>query len=125
MTVAFALSIACAVMCLIARGLRRKRVPQEFARWRVRPTDARTYAPQATAFFLHLAALQTKPFKQRMFEVDQRFVLEALASSPVLFSKYVLRKHRWVNWAFIFTGIGLGFFLCLGASYLVRVVRAA
>lgn len=123
-TLAFALSIYCAVACLVARGLQQERVRETFDRYGVDPTRAETYQPEVTAFFLHLAALQHQPFRDRMLAVDQRFVVEALASSPVLFSTYVLRKHRWVNRAFISTGVGLGFFLCLGVSYLVRLVLA-
>lgn len=125
MTVGFALSIACAVICLVARGLRRKRVQEAFARYRVDPTQAATYAPEATAFFLHLAALQPERFAERMRTVDPPFALRALSSNPVLFARNILRKHRWVNAAFICTGVGLGLFLCLAVSYLIRVVVAA
>jgi hypothetical protein len=125
MTTAFALSIACAVICLVARGLRRKGVEEALARWQVDPSDAATYVPEATAFFLYLAALQPAPFAERMRSVDPAFVLRALSSNPVLFARNVVRKHRWVNRAFVCTGVGLGFFLCLGVSYLARVVHAA
>jgi hypothetical protein len=124
MTLAIALSIYCAVACLVARSLQQQRVQEAFIRHGVEPSQGATYHPEVTAFFLHLAALQHEPFRDRMLEVDQRFVLEALASSPVHFSKNVLRKHQWVNRAFVSTGVGLGFFLCLGVSYLVRVVVA-
>ena len=124
MAAAFALSVICAVACLVARSLHRKRVREAFAHYRVDPARGETYQPEVTAFFLHLAALQTEPFTERMRRVDQRFVLRALASSPVYFSKNVLKKHRWVNRAFILTGVGLGFFLCLGVSYLLRLLAA-
>jgi hypothetical protein len=122
LTVAFALSITCAVFCLIARGLRRQRVRAEFAHWEVDPTDAATYVPEVTGFFLYLAALEPAPFTERMGTVDPPFVLRALSSNRIRFARNILHKHRWVNRAFICTGIGLGFFLCLGISYLVRVV---
>jgi hypothetical protein len=124
-TVAFALSITCAVICLVARGLRRKGVEEALARWQVDPSDAATYAPEATAFFLYLTALQPAPLAERMRSVDPAFVLQALSSNPVLFARNVVRKHRWVNRAFVCTGVALGFFLCLGVSYLARVVHAA
>jgi hypothetical protein len=124
MTTAFALSIACAVICLVARGLQRKRVGEEFDRYGVDPSDAATYAPEVTAFFFYLAALESAPFTERMRTVDQAFVLRALSSNPVRFARNILRKHRWVNRAFVLTGVGLGFFLCLGVSYLIRVVLA-
>jgi hypothetical protein len=124
MTAAFALSIACAVICLVARGLQRKRVWEEFARYEVDPSEAATYAPEVTAFFLYLAALESAAFTERMRTVDPPFVLRALSSNPVRFARNIVRKHRWVNRAFVLTGVGLGFFLCLGVSYLVRVVIA-
>jgi hypothetical protein len=125
MTVAFALSIVCAVRCLVARGLRRKWVEEAFGRYRVDPTQAATYAPEVTSFFLYLAALRSEPFTERMWTVDPPFVLRALASDRVRFATNVLHKHQWVNAAFICTALGLGFFLGLGVSYLVRVVLAA
>jgi hypothetical protein len=124
MTVGFALSIACALRCLVARGLHRKQVEEMFARYRVDPAQAATYAPEVTAFFLYLAALRPEPFTQRMWTVDPPFVLRALAGDRVRFATNVLHKHQWVNAAFMCTGVGLGLFLCLGVSYLVRVVLA-
>jgi hypothetical protein len=124
MTVGFALSIACALRCLVARGLRRKWVIEAFGRYRVDPTQAATYAPEVTAFFLYLAALQPEPFTQRMWTVDPPFVLRALASDRVRSAGNVLHKHQWVNAAFVCTGVGLGCVLGLGVSYLTRVVLA-
>jgi hypothetical protein len=122
MTLGVALSIACAVICLVARGLRRKGVEELLARYRVDPGQAATYTPEVTGFFLYLAALQPGAFTERMGAVDPLFVLRALASNPVLFARNILRKHRWVNRAFVCTGAGLGCFLGLGVSYLVRVL---
>jgi hypothetical protein len=125
MTAAFALSIACAVICLVARGLRGRGVREEFADYRVDPSDAKTYVPEVTGFFLQLASLQPKPFTERMRTVDPSFVLQALSSNRIRFATNILHKHRWVNGAFICTGVGLGFLLCLGVSYLIRVVAAS
>jgi hypothetical protein len=108
MTVALALSITCAVICLVARGLRGRRVQEEFARYGVDPSDARTYAPEVTGFFLQLASLQPEPFTKRMQTVDSSFVLQALSSNRIRFAGNVLRKHKWVNGAFICTAVGLG-----------------
>jgi hypothetical protein len=125
MAASFTLSIYCAVACLVTQTLRRNYAQQTFAERGVDPSQADTYAPEVTTFFMYLARLQAEPFTKRMQTVDPEFVFQALASTPVYFSRFVLRKHLWVDRAFIATGVTLGFFVCLGLSYVVRVVVAA
>jgi hypothetical protein len=125
MAASIAGSIYCAVACLVTRTRRRNLVKTTFTTRGVDPAKASTYVPEVTTFFVYLAALQVKPFAERMRTIDSKFVFEALASTPVYFSRFVVRKHRWVDRAFILTGVTLGFFLCLGMSYLVRVVVAS
>ena len=114
-------SITCAVCCLIARGVQAKRTREVFDRYRVDPDKADTYVPEVTFFFADLAELRPDLYVERMLLINQLFVVRALASSHVEWSKAIRRKHRWVNRAFVLTGVALGFFICVGVSYLVRV----
>jgi hypothetical protein len=108
MTAAFALSILCAVFCLVARGLRSRRVREEFTHLGVDPTDAATYVPEVTGFFLHLAALEPAAFTERMRTVDPPFVLQALSSNRIRFARNILRKHRWATGRSSAPGSGSG-----------------
>jgi hypothetical protein len=60
-----------------------------------------------------------------MLLINHQFVVRALASMNVEWSKAIRRKHRWVNRAFVLTGVALGFFICMSVSYLVRVSLTA
>jgi hypothetical protein len=118
-------SILCAVACLMARGVWPRKVRKDLRDYRVDPDLADTYKPEVTVFFSHLAQLQPKHFVEQMRAIGPQFVVQALASDHIGWSKYILTKHRLVNGAFILTGIALGFFLCVGVSYLIRVGLAA
>jgi hypothetical protein len=118
-------SIVCAVACLMARGVWPWEVNKDLAAYEVRPDRPETYRPEVTVFFAHLAELRPEPFvKQMTKEVGPEFVVRALASDHILWSKYIRTKHRWVNGAFILTGMTLGFFVGVGVSYLIRVAFA-
>lgn len=118
-------AIGCAVACLAARGVGRARARRKLARHGVDKHRADTYAPEVTVFFTHLAELQPDRFAERMRTIDQPFVIQALASDHVEWSVFIGRKHRWVNRAFILTGVTLALFLGVGVSYLVRVTLGA
>jgi hypothetical protein len=90
-------------------------------RYGVKPDQANTYAPEVTVFFAFLAELKPNRFAERMLSIDQQFVVKALASDHIAWSRQILHKHRWVDRAFIFTGITLGFFICVAVSYMIRV----
>ena len=125
MSLCLALAIICAVTCLASRGLGRRKRQELLRRYKVDTERAETYAPELTAFFYFLSALNPDRLSERMLTADQDFIVQALASDIVEFSRYILIKHRWVNRAFILTGLTLGFFLCTGISYLLRVPLAA
>ncbi len=125
MSLCLALAILSAVMCLASRGLGRKKFRELLERHGLDPEKAETYAPELTAFFYPLSALKANYLAERMLTADQDFIVRALASTITSFSPYILAKHRWVNRAFILTGLTLGFFLCTGISYLLRVHMAA
>ena len=125
MSLCLALAILCAVACLASRGLSRRKLQEMLGRYRVDPERDETYAPELTAFFYFLSALKPDRLSERMLTADQDFIVRALASDIVEFSRYILIKHRWVNRAFILTGLTLGFFLCTGIDYLLRVHLAA
>jgi hypothetical protein len=121
MSLSLALSIVGAVACLASRGLNPHHREKLLKDKGVDLDKSDTYAPELTAFFYYLAILRPDQFAERMLTVDLGFVLRAHASDIVEFSGAIVTKHRWVNIAFILTGATLGFFLCTGISYVLRV----
>jgi hypothetical protein len=119
------LAIMSAVTCLASRGTGRRKLRRLLSHYAVDPDKAETYAPELTVFFHFLTALKAAPFTERLRGADQDFIVQALASDIIDFAPYVAAKHRWVNRAFILTGMTLGFFLATGISYLIRVHLAA
>jgi hypothetical protein len=120
----FVASIFCAVMCLAPRGVQPQRERRDFDRYGVEPNQVDTYKPEVTVFFALVAQLQPEQFAKRMRSIDKQFVVNALASDTVVWSREILHKHRWVERAFIFTAITLGFFMCVAASYVIRISLA-
>jgi hypothetical protein len=114
-------AIFCAIRCLVARGCRSKDINKTFAQYEVDPEQGDTYIPEVSVFFAYLAQLRPEHFVKQMRAIGPQFVVQALATDNILWSKSILAKHRWVNLAFSLTGIALGFFLCVGVSYLIRV----
>ena len=57
-------------------------------RYRVDPERDETYAPELTAFFYFLSALKPDRLSERMLTADQDFIVRALASDIVEFSRY-------------------------------------
>jgi hypothetical protein len=114
-------AIFAAVRCLVARGCRSKDINKTFAHYDVDPERGDTYSPEVSVFFAYLAELRPEHFVKQMRAIGPQFVVQALATDHVLWSRYILAKHRWVNLAFSLTGVALGFFLCVGVSYLIRV----
>ena len=121
MSLCLALAILSAVTCLASRGVGRRKLQRLLRHYAVDPDKADTYAPESTVFFHFLSALKAAPFAERLRTADQDFIVRALASDIIGFAPYIVAKHRWVNRAFILTGMTLGFFLCTGISYLIRV----
>jgi|GEM_PF-1652643 len=120
MSLCLALSILSAVTCLASRGLGRAEFRALLEHHRLDPDRPETYSPELTSFFYPLTALKASQLAERMLTADHDFIVRALASEIVAFSPHILAKHRWVNRAFILTGLTLGFFLCTGVSYLLR-----
>lgn len=121
MSACLALAILSAVVCLASRGLSRAELRRRLTDLAVRPGSAATYPPELAVFFHDLSALQPDQFADRIMTCRQDFITNALATDIIEFAPYVVAKHRWVNRAFIFTGLTLAFFLCTGVSYLVRL----
>jgi hypothetical protein len=125
MSLCMTLAILSAVACLASRGLGRRKLQRLLSDYAVDPDKADTYAPEMTVFFYFLSALKAAPFIERLRTADQDFIMRALSSDILDFAPYVVAKHRWVNQAFIMTGMTLGFFLCACVSYVIRVHLAA
>jgi hypothetical protein len=125
MSVCLALGILSAVACLASRGLRPGQHRKKLQRYRIDSSNPGSHPPEVAAFFYDLTALEPRAYASQIMTADQNYLLTALASDAVNFAPYVLAKHRWVNRAFIFTGLTLGFFLATGASYLIRIHLAA
>jgi len=79
------------------------------------------YKPVQTVFFADLAGLEPDRFAQQMQSIKPQFVVEALARDHIEWSTYILKKHRWVNRAFVLTAVAFGFLLLVGVSYLIRL----
>lgn len=89
-------------------------------RYRVDPERDETYAPELTAFFYFLSALKPHRLSDGCSWRTRTSSCEP-SQATLSSSRYILIKHRWVNRAFILTGLTLGFFLCTGLDYLLRV----
>jgi hypothetical protein len=125
MAACLALAILSAVACVASRGVSRRELEGSLARHAVDPDEARTYPPELTVFFGHLSRLKAAPLVERLQAGGQDFIAAALASEVIALAPNVVAKHRWVNRAFVMTGMTLGFFLSTGVSYLIRVHLAA
>ena len=117
-------SIACAVVCLMARGVQAKRTQELLNRYMVDPNRADAYVAEVATFFADLAELRPDLYADLMLSINSQFIVRALASTHVEWSKAIRRKHRWVNRAFILIGVALGFFICVSVSYLARASLA-
>ena len=117
-------AIFCAIWCLMARGCRSKEIDKTFADYAVDPDRGDTYRPEITVFFANLARLRPEHFVEQMRAIGPQFVVQALATDHIDWSRKILDKHRLVNAAFSLTGVALGFFLCVGVSYLIRMALA-
>jgi hypothetical protein len=111
-----ALAILSAVMCVASRGVSRSRLRRSLTRYAVDPDNADIYVPELAVFFGHLSSLKAGPLVERLRTGDQDFIIQAMASEIIALAPDVVVKHRWVNRAFILTGLTLGFFLCTGIS---------
>jgi hypothetical protein len=118
-------SIFCAIGCLMARGVLPHRIRMALAEHKVDPRQGHTYKPEVARAFAHLAELKPEQFVKQMRGIGPQFVVQALATDHIAWSKNIRRKHRLVNLAFILTGVALCSFLCVGVSYLIRVALAA
>jgi hypothetical protein len=120
-----ALAILSAVTCVASRGVSPRGLEKSLTRYAVDPDKADTYAPELAVFFGHLSRLKATPLVERLHAADQDFIIQALASEIIALAPNIVDKHRWVNRAFVLTGMTLGFFLSTGISYLIRVHLAA
>jgi hypothetical protein len=118
-------SIFCTVACLMARGVWPNRIRKALVDHMVDPSRGDTYMPEVALAFAHLAELKPELFAKQMRGIGPQFVVQALATDHIAWSRNIRTKHRLVNWAFILTGFALGFFLCTWVSYLIRVALAA
>jgi hypothetical protein len=124
MALCLALAILSAVACLASRGLSTARLRRRLTDLAVQPGKAGTYPAEMTAFFHYLSALQPDQFADRIMTASPGFITRAMASDIIDFAPYIVAKHRWVNRAFIFTGLTLALFLVTGISYLIRLQLA-
>jgi hypothetical protein len=125
MSLCLALAILSAVTCVASRGVSRRALQESLGRYAVDPDRAGTYPPELAAFFGHLSGLKAGPLTERLRTAGPDFTIAALASDIIALAPNIVAKHRWVNRAFVLTGMTLGFFLCTGISYLIRVHLAA
>jgi hypothetical protein len=125
MAVGLSLSIACAVVCLAARGVWSARaVNDDLTRYQVDPAKPETYAPEIAASFVLLARLDPDRFAEWVPTVDRPAVVRALATDLIRWSKNIAEKHKEVNISFLWTAVTLGFFLSTGVSYVIRISLA-
>jgi hypothetical protein len=125
MSACLALAIFSAVACVASRGLGAAGLRQRFKDLAVQADDATTYPAEIMVFFHYLSAMQPAQYAERILAASPDFLTRALASEIIEFAPNIVAKHRWVNRAFIFTGLTLAFFLCTGVSYLIRLHAAA
>jgi hypothetical protein len=125
MSACLALAILSAVTCLASRGLSTTRLRQRLNDLAVQPGKAATYPAEIAVFFHYLSALQPDQYADRIMSASPSYLTRALASEVIEFAPHIVAKHRWVNRAFILTGLTLTFFLGTGVSYLIRLHAAA
>jgi hypothetical protein len=77
------------------------------ARLGVDPRDAETYVPEVLWYFGHLGRLDAAGAADRLRGMGQEEEVRVLSFHIVELSQRVLRKHRWMNAGWAFTGLAL------------------
>jgi hypothetical protein len=82
---------------------------------------AETYTADVLWWFGTIAHLRSDATLARLRHANAELERDALLSQVVALSANTLSKHRWVNAAWVLTGVTLVFVAATAASYVVRV----
>jgi hypothetical protein len=113
-------SIICAILCLHSR-LHEALLSDIVRHYHVNRDDIRTYVPGVAWWFGMIAKMEPKLIARYLQTADDTFEADALADQIVVLSERILRKHRSVNWGWLFAGASLLSLVAAGASYVLRV----
>jgi hypothetical protein len=120
MALSLAFSILSAVLCLISRTYSKAELNRFFAELMMDPDKPETYRPQGMWFFQHVAGLNKGAFEQRLLQAEPNLEISALASQIYVLGGNVVKKHRWANRGFFFTGSTLLLFLATAVSLVLH-----
>ncbi len=118
MGVSLAASVICAILCIQPRLVPQSNESKSTIEDEKDKKETDEPIPARLLwFFGNLAQLNQERVASQLQKVDEPFAIEALAHEAAKFSRNVLEKHRWVDWAFIAAGASLIFLLLAVTSY--------
>jgi hypothetical protein len=113
-------AVVSATLCMWSRHGRTTK--RRFANLGVNPGDPATYGPEVLWYFGHIARLEGEAVVERLGRVGTGDEIRSLSYNVVELSARVLRKHRWVNAGWAFTGLALVALSAAAVSLFLRVV---
>jgi hypothetical protein len=114
-------SILSAIFCLWSRVYGRDTLDDILSRGGLEVNKPETYKPQFMFFFQFLSRLQPEQMAEKLYAVNEKYEIEALAYQTKNLSENVMNKHHWVNRGFVLAALSLLLFLGGGVSYVVRI----
>jgi hypothetical protein len=115
------LSIILAIRCLWARILPQNVIDRNLAQLERESKNRKIYLSKKMWYFQYISQYETEEFQEDLLEVDKELEIRAMGSQIVWTSKEAVKKYRSINYAFLFAGLSLIFFLAIGVSYLATI----
>jgi hypothetical protein len=121
MALSLAASILSAIICLHPRLHAKRSKTELMLEYEIEKGETDAPVPARLSwFFGYLAQLDQERVARQLQNVDDSFAAEALAHEAAKFSRNVLKKHKWVDRAFLFASLSLISLLLATASYWLR-----
>lgn len=120
MVLCLGISISFGIACVWSRIYSPEHLRDLIQKEGVDISDYKTYKPTVCWFFQMINELKKDEFSKRMKEISPVFEIEALASQVFILSGNVRKKHRYVNYSFVFAGATLLFFALSAASIVLH-----
>jgi hypothetical protein len=115
------LTIILAIRCLWARILSQKVIDRNLAQLERESMDRKIYLSKKMWYFQYISQYETEEFQEDLLEVDKELKIRAMGSQIRWTSKEAVKKYRSINYAFLFAGLSLIFFLATGVSYIAAI----
>lgn len=105
MGVSLTFSIYNAISCLWSRIYSTHYLKDIFKKAGVEPNDITTYKPEVMWFFQMIPQLNRSYFVTKILTISEKFEPQALMNSVYTLCNNVVKKHKHVNWGFLFAAI--------------------